>query len=427
MNKQYYPALDETLYTETLSNGLRILVVPKPGFTKKTCYLVTDYGAVHRDFALEGRSYSTPAGVAHYLEHKLFELPQRDVTGEFAALGAHVNAFTSYDLTAYYFSCTEQFDHCLQLLLEFVFTPYFPEESVLRERGIIAQEIGMTADEPGNQVFESLMAALYQQHPIRTPILGTKESIEEITPEILTLCHRAFYTPGNMLLCVIGDVHPEEIATVAEQFLGKNLRPMPSKAPLPQEALDSVTGLTQRQMEVAMPLFSLGFKCECPEKGEPAIRREVVGELAAETLFGEASALYMQLYQDGLIDSSFGGGFEASDGCAFFSCSGDSDDPQEIQQRILQEADRIARQGLDREEFLRMKRSSMGRRIRDLDSFDSTCFRLCAYALSDFDYFQFPALYDSIGPEEIQEFITRWVKPENCALTIIYPIKEETP
>ena len=175
-----------------------------------------------------------------------------------------------------------------------------------------------------------------------------------------------------------------------------------------------------------MPLFSLGFKCECPEKGEPAIRREVVGELAAETLFGEASALYMQLYQDGLIDSSFGGGFEASDGCAFFSCSGDSDDPHEIQQRILQEAARIARQGLDMEEFLRMKRSSMGRRIRDLDSFDSTCFRLCAYALSDFDYFQFPALYDSIQPEEIQEFISRWVKPDNCALTIIYPMKEET-
>ena len=139
MNKTFYPGLDETVYRKQLKNGLQVAVVPKPGFTRKLAYFVTDFGSIHTDFELDGKQYHVPAGVAHYLEHKLFELPDRDVTAEFAALGANVNAFTSYDMTAYYFSCTANFDESLRLLLEFVSTPYFPEESVIREQGIIDQ------------------------------------------------------------------------------------------------------------------------------------------------------------------------------------------------------------------------------------------------------------------------------------------------
>ena len=189
MDKQYYPALDETLYRATLPNGLKVMVMPKPGFTKKLAYFVTDFGAVHTHFTLNGEEKNVPAGVAHYLEHKLFDMPGRDVSAEFAKMGAMVNAFTSYDVTAYYFSCTENFDDCLKLLLEFVSTPYFPLESVERERGIIDQEIGMVADEPGSRVFENLMTAMYRKHPIRVPILGTTESIRNITSETLHTCH----------------------------------------------------------------------------------------------------------------------------------------------------------------------------------------------------------------------------------------------
>ena len=220
MNKQYYPALDETLYRATLPNGLKILMVPKPGFTKKKAYFVTDFGAVHTVFTLNGEKHTVPAGVAHYLEHKLFDLPGRDVSAEFASMGAMVNAFTSYDLTAYYFSCTENFDDCLRLLLEFVSTPYFTEESVEKERGIIDQEIGMNLDAPESVIFDKLMEITYHRHHIRTPILGTSESIREITPEVLHQCHKAFYAPENMLLCVIGDVEPETVVEITRQMLG---------------------------------------------------------------------------------------------------------------------------------------------------------------------------------------------------------------
>ena len=425
MNKQYYPALDETLYSETLPNGLHIMVCHKPGFTKKLCYFATDYGAVHRQFTLGGQHYTTPAGIAHYLEHKLFDMPQGDVSREFAARGASVNAFTSYDMTAYYFSCTEHFDQCLQLLLEFVSTPYFTEETVQREMPIIGQEISMSLDEPGSRVFENLMPALYERHPIRIPVLGTQADIEQITPELLQLCHRAFYNPANMLLCVVGDVDADQVAAIAWRVLGDEARPMAEKDDFPQEEMRHQQPLVEAEMPIAMPLFSMAIKATCPEKGEPAIRREIIGDLAAEALFGESSALYLQLYRQGLIDSSFGGGFDTVDGCAMLACGGDSDDPVAVRDAILARGEEIARQGIDQEDFLRMKRSAMGRRIRDLDSFDATCFRLCASRMSEFDYFRFPELYDSIRREEVQAFLAEVVRPEGCSLSVIYPIKEE--
>ena len=198
MTAYSYPELDETLYRQTLENGLTVLVVPKKGFTKRLAYFVTDFGSIHTDFTLEGEQYHAPAGVAHYLEHKMFDLPGRDVSAEFAALGAMANAFTSYDMTAYYFSCTEHFDESLRLLLEFVSTPYFTQQSVEKEQGIIDQEIGMNEDAPDSRVFDQLMEAMYRSHPIRVPILGTADTIRDITPEVLYTCHRAFYTPENM-------------------------------------------------------------------------------------------------------------------------------------------------------------------------------------------------------------------------------------
>ena len=186
MKRIEYPGLDEVLYSEVLENGLTVLVVPRKGFTKRLAYFVTDYGSIHTDFTLEGKEYKAPAGVAHYLEHKLFDMPgDRDVSAEFAAMGAMTNAFTSYDMTAYYFSTTENFDDCLHLLLEFVSTPYFTEESVEKERGIIDQEIGMNEDAPDSVIFENLMQGLYENHPIRVPILGDSETIRQITPEVL--------------------------------------------------------------------------------------------------------------------------------------------------------------------------------------------------------------------------------------------------
>ena len=426
MKKIHYPELDETLYQQVMENGLTVMVVPRKGFTKKLAYFVTDYGSIHTEFTFEGQTYSAPAGVAHYLEHKLFDMPgNRDVSAEFAAYGAMTNAFTSYDLTAYYFSCTEAFSQCLRLLLEFVSTPYFTEESVEKERGIIDQEISMNEDNPDTKIFENLMDCLYARHPIRVPILGTSETIREITPQVLQLCHRAFYAPGNMLLVVVGDVEPEEVVSIAREVLGNERREVAVKHQDWPEEMTCETGETICSMEVAMPMFNLAFKSEPLGNGEASIRQEMVADLAAEALFGESSELYLKLYEEELIDSSFGGGFETTDGCALLICSGDSNDPYAVRDAILTQAERIAREGIPEEEFLRMKRSALGRRIRALDSFDATCFRLCAYHLSGFDYFRFPEVYRQIEAPEILDFLGRIVRPERCSLSVIYPLTKE--
>ena len=421
MSDSSYPSLGEKVFRRTLSNGLTVIVAERRGFTRKTAYFATDFGSIHQDFRLDGRTVHTPEGVAHFLEHKLFDLPGRDVSAEFAALGASVNAFTSYDMTAYYFSCTEHFDDCLSLLLEFVSTPYFTRQSVDKELGIIAQEIGMNDDSPDTRVFENLMGALYRSHPVRRPILGTVESIHRITPELLYLCHRAFYTPANMVLCVVGDVDGPAIAEAAERILGSDLRPAGEKLRPWQETPTACRSRVEDRMEIAMPTFLLGFKADAPGTGEAAVREEFVGDLAAEALFGESSALYLRLYEQGLIDASFGGGYEALDGCAMLTCGGDSDDGETVARAILEQARTLAAEGIPPEDFLRIKRSALGRRMQGLDSFDSTCFRLCAYHFSGFDYCRFPELYRGIEARELLDFLDRVVQEPRSALSRIRP------
>ena len=420
-----YPQLGEKVYREVLSNGLTVAVVPRPGFTKKLCYFVTDFGAIHTDFTLDGKHWSVPAGIAHYLEHKMFDLPGRDVSAEFASLGAIPNAFTGYDVTAYYFSCTENFRECLDLLLEFVSTPYFTQETVQKEQGIIGQEIDMNRDNPDTQIFEMLMENMYDRHPIRIPILGRRETIAKITPENLTACHNAFYRPDNMLLCVVGDVDPEEVKAIAEKRLGNGDYPPVERVRRWEEALTCATAYEEKTMDVAMPMFHLGFKCESWEPGEEATRRELTAELAAEALFGESSPLYQQLYEAGLIDTSFGGGFETIDGMALFTASGDSNNPKAVTEAILARADQIVREGLDEADFLRMKRSALGRRIRSLDSFDATCYRICAYHFSGFDYFRFPAVYRDIQAADVYSFLKKSITRDNMSLAVILPKEEE--
>ena len=416
-----YPRLSESLYSFTARCGLPVKIVPKPGFSRKLAYFVTDFGSIHTEFQWNGKQYHAPAGIAHFLEHKMFELPDRDVTAEFAALGANVNAFTSYDITAYYFSCSENFRENLELLLEFVSTPYFPEESVQREIGIIDQEIAMNADAPDSRIFEDLMQLLFRDHPVRVPILGDSESIRQITPELLTACHRAFYTPENMVLCIIGDADPQEVREAVDKILGTERKVPGKKRDSWQETMTPAQPVRRRTMEVSMPTFQLAFKCEPLESGEASVREEMVGDLAAEALFGESSPLYLKLYQENIIDSSFGGGFESLDGGAMLTCGGDSWDPEAVREAILARAEEILREGLPEEDFLRMKRSAFGRRIRDLDSFDSTCFRICAYHFDGYDYFQFPSVYTSIDRSEICRFLERVVRRERCALSVIEP------
>ena len=279
----------------------------------------------------------------------------------------------------------------------------------------------MNEDNPDTQSFEKLMGAMYRSHPVCHPILGTRKSISAITPQVLEQAHKAFYRPDNMLLCVIGDIDPEQVCRTAMEVLPEKQENQVEALRSWEEEMTCPNALVTDTMEVAMPTFQLGFKCEPLGRGVEAVRQEILADLAAEALFGESSALYLKMYEDGLIDSAFGGGFETIEGMAILSASGDSDHPEQVRDAIVQQAQRIVSEGIEEKDFLRMKRSAMGRRIRDLDSFDSTCFRMCAYYFSGFDYFEFPEIYSQIQVSQVQEFLQRVVTPERCSLCVIYP------
>ena len=421
MTVKQYPRLGETVHEARLSNGLLARVVRKPGFAKTYAFLAVNYGSMDTKFAKGGADFVSPQGVAHYLEHKMFDMPDCNVMQLFSQYGGSPNAFTSYDLTAYYVECTGRFRENLELLLRYVTTPWFTEQSVEKERGIIAQEIRMYEDSPETQVSENLFAALYAEHPVRKPIAGTVESIGTITPELLNDCFRAFYRPANMLLCVVGDVDAEKVAELAAAVTGGEMQTPPQRDYGKKETMTPAQSSVSRAMEVSMPTFAIGFKCEPAETGLEAMRREIIGDLAAEILVGESSALYQRLYEDGLIDAGFSAGYESVKDACQLSANGDSDAPEQVLEAILQEAERIRREGFEEELFRRLKKSSLGRRTRDLDSFESICYRICAYHFDGADYFRFPEAYASVTPADVRDFLARTVRRERAVLSVVQP------
>lgn len=283
----------------------------------------------------------------------------------------------------------------------------------------------MYEDSPSSQVYEQLFAAMYQHHPIRVPIAGTVESIAGITAETLELCHRAFYHPGNMCLCVVGDVEAEAVFTLAEQTLPTGSERVPERDYGPAEELDCNGLRVARRMEVAMPMFMLGFKCAPAGSGRQLLRRDLLGDLASELLMGEASPLYARLYEQGLIDPSFGVGYESIRGMGLMVASGDSNDPEAVTAAILEECRRLTREGVDPALFERLKRSMLGRRLRDLDSFESICDRQCNYFFEGAEYFEFPELCEALSLDETLDFLRQTVTEARSGLSVIAPLEEE--
>ncbi len=421
MREYRFPDLNESYFEEILPNGLRVRAVPKPDFAKTFSFFAADYGAIDTRFTLDGRAVQTPDGVAHYLEHKMFDMPRGNVMQEFSSMGGSPNAFTGYAMTAYHVESTEQWQDNLRLLLRFVSTPYFTNESVDKERGIIAQEIRMYEDSADSRLYENLFTALFDHHPIRVPIAGTVESIQAITAKTLSDCHRAFYNPAGMMLCVAGPVDPREVADIARAVLPETPGQAAGRDYGPPEALTGHRSRVETKMEVSMPGFTIGFKCIAPQPGPDTLRQELLGDLAAELLVGESTVLYTRLYEDGLIDSDFSAGYEGVKGIGLITASGDSRRPELVQEALFEEARRIAREGADGALFEQLKRSAFGRRVRGLDSFENICYRMCQCCFEGAEYYDFPALYRSIRRAEAEELIASAIVPERAAISIVYP------
>ena len=420
MKQRFYERIGESVCREVLPNGLEIRVVLKPEYVKKYAFFATRYGGMDTRFCLNGRWLDTPAGIAHYLEHKMFDTKEGNALQELAKNGAEPNAFTSNAMTGYYFDSTDHFEENLEILLSFVSIPYFTEESVAKEQGIIGQEIRMIEDNPDWQIYTRMMKALYAASTARTSIAGTVESISHITAETLYDCHKAFYTPSNMVLTVVGNVDPVHVVDIARRILPREGGPAIPRdyGTEPAQVAEKETKLA---MEVSCPQFLTGFKCTPAEDGEGYMRQSLIGDMACDILLGDSSPLYLRLYDRGLINTSFGGAYEMMPGVAYLYAGGDSKDARAVTAEIQKEAKRLVEEGIDEDFYQRVRRASFGSNLRGLNSFENIAVSLSEGYFHGYDPFRFPQVFDTITKDDITAFLRENLTADRAVLSEIVP------
>lgn len=419
MNKIEYKNIGETVFCGELPNGLQVYVIPKPGFQSFYAIYGTKYGGAMRRFSLDGQMHDTPAGVAHFLEHKMFDLPGGDnALNILSANGADPNAFTSSGATCYYFRCTSGFEENLRMLLHFVSTPYFTEETVQKEQGIIGQEIRMGDDSPGSEIYYNLLSLLYDHHPIKDKVAGTIDSIAEITAQTLYDCHKVFYSPSNMVLCVEGDVDPEKILSIASEELPPEKNSIPHADFGAPESLLPAAAKKSVSMEVSAPQFLIGAKVD----PFADLRTKIVASIALKLLCGSSSSFYTRLYAEGLLtrDFDFETDYSAETGTVIIG--GESPDPEKVYAEFVKELASVASDGFDSAYFDRCLKSAIGSRLRSLEDFEDVCVNTVFGRFEGFDYFDGYELIKGITKEDCESWLAENLPEERLAISIITPV-----
>ena len=423
MQKEYFKNIDETLIYEVLPNGLTINIIPKPQFSKSYAMFATNYGGADRRFKLAGNWIDTPAGVAHFLEHKMFDMPDGNALNVLSSRGASPNAFTSSGITAYHFESTTMFDENLRTLLGFVSTPYFTAESVQKEQGIIGQEIKMVEDNPGYVVYYNLLKCLYASNPVRDTVAGTVESIAEITHETLYHCHKVFYNPSNMTLSVVGNVDPEKVIEAARELLPSSPGEVPERDYGEKEAETPLQSAKKTSMEVSAPQFLFGSRLVPEQKGRARLRQRLIGEIALRAIFGSSSPFYTRLYAEGLINSSFEYELDYTAGTAMLVAGGESRNVDGVMNELNSEISKISSEGLSRTLFENAKKAHFGSQLRVLGSFSALSQELADGAFADYRPFDAFEEINNIGLADANAFITRNLTPEKLALSVVSPLE----
>ena len=421
MDKLEYTSLGQTVHHCVLPNGLNIYVDVRPEYGKQFAFFATRYGGMDLRFQGEDDDWmETPAGVAHFLEHKTFDTEDGNALQIMAANGTDPNAFTSCAMTGYYFDGVRGFEENLRTLLSFVSVPWFTQESVDKEQGIIAQEIRMYEDDPGYQAYTCMLKAMYVHHSVRTRIVGTVESISRITADTLYQCHRAFYRPGNMVLCAAGNIDPQRVADIAREVLPDAPTSITVADHGEQEPVEVGEKFTRQTMPVSIPIFALGFKGS-PAAGGKGLRQRLVAELVCDVLFSPSAPLYNRLYERGLLNGSFGGSYYAYPGCAGIMAEGESRDPKRVRDEVLKEAARLGAEGIDQELWDRLKNAAYGSMVRHLNSMEDTCIELAEAHFNEEDYLSFPQVFQSIDRADGEALLREWCVEERTALSVIEP------
>ncbi|MBR5524843.1 MAG: insulinase family protein [Clostridia bacterium] len=419
MNAVKHPLLGDTLYTYTHPTGLPVIVWPQPEATSVYAVFATRYGSVHNTLpTADGGTEEVPEGIAHYLEHKLFEGEDGDAFSRYAKTGASANAYTTFDRTAYLFHATENVLPSLEILLDFVQHPYFTEETVQKEQGIIGQEIRMGEDQPGRRVFFNLLRGLFVNHPVRVDIAGTVESIARITPELLYRCYNQYYNLHNMVLVVAGNITPEQVQETADRLL----KPAPALIPAPltcDEPAAVNESYVEDAMPVAAPLFYLGFK-------EPVSNTTATSAAGArvlvELIAGKTSPLYTRLMEEGLINDQFETEYFCGPGYGAWLFGGESSDPARIKELVQQELRRLQAEGLDPAAAEAVRRGAYGRLVSGLDD-PSDCAELILSHLVD--GIQPLSELDALAAltvEELNQQLRTRINPDACTLSVVNPV-----
>ncbi|QDS33702.1 EF-P 5-aminopentanol modification-associated protein YfmH [Brevibacillus brevis] len=423
MQTTVFEQVNETVYHETLQNGLQVYLVPKQGFSKTYAVFTTRYGSIDSHFRTRsGEEINVPDGIAHFLEHKMFEKKDRDVMHEFSKNGASCNAFTSFNRTAYLFSCTDKLDDNLNLLLDYVQDPYFTDASVEKEKGIIGQEITMYDDNPDWKVYVNLLKAMYQKYPINIEIAGTIETISHITKEYLYQCYETFYHPANMLLLVVGSFEPEAIMKLIRENQGaKEFAPAPQITRVfPEEPSAPAEAKVEAFLTVGLPKCMIGIKEK--ENGltkEALLKRELTTKLVLDIAFGTSSAVYERLYDSELITESFDFDYSSEQDYAYTIIGGDTPDPECLVETIKAEIEELKHNGIAQDDFERAKRKKIGNFLRSLNSVEFIANQFTSFKFNGNDLFSVVPTLESITREDVEKRLKEHFLIEQMAVSIV--------
>lgn len=425
-NEIYNETIDEKILYTVSNNGLKIFFMPKSGYTKKYAVLSTDYGSIDNAFVPIGKNekLEVPEGIAHFLEHKLFEEEETNIFESFSNIGAQVNAYTNFNQTSYLFSTTENFYEGLELLIDFVQNPYLTDENVEKEKGIIAQEIMMYEDNPSWKVYFNLLKAMYHTHPINIDIAGTVESINTITKDLLLTTYNTFYNPSNMVLFVIGDLSFDEIVKVvneSERTFKYNLEEI--ERIFPEEPDNIKDRVVEEKMMTSMPLFYIGFKdTDTGYKGEDMVKKDIITNIILDMLFGESTEYYNELYEEGLIDNSFGAYYTCKETYGHSLIVGQSNEPEKVYEKIKNRIKLPVNELLKEEDFNRLKKNELGNFILGMNSIEFIANNFTDLYFSDFMITDYLELLKEISYEDMVEKFDSLFNEENLSLSIIRPL-----
>ena len=410
-------------------SGLDIYVFPKKLTTAYAIFGVK-YGSIHNSFILhDGSEITVPDGIANFLEHKLFTNEDgSDSFERFSQYGADANAYTSFNKTAYLFSCTENFENSLEELIRFVTHPYFTEESVSSEVGIISEEIKMYDDSPSDRCFYGMLEGMYKNHSIRRNICGSAESISKITPQLLYECYNRFYNLNNMALIVCGDIDTDTVLRIADAELPKSSAPFVTEITNENknEAPEVFMPLVVQKMQVSKPIFNIGIKdIDIPQDPIARQKKDAVMAILDEMIFSRAGALYSALLEEELISPNMSYGYSISQSFAYNSVAGEADDPQKVLEKILEFISTLRKEGLSYEDFLRGKRVMYSEFVKSFDSTDNIANNLLSFVCEDTELLSYADIINSVTFQDVNEAFISAFLPEHITLSVILPLENK--